>query len=270
MIAHIVTKANREAYAAALAEMFRQRHEIFVQTKQWRDLRVVEGAEIDAFDTPEATYILVINDVGELEASLRLLPTCRPHLLQALAQSWGIGEVPVDFGIWEWSRYLPGQRGASHGRLQESRAVLIAAALEFAVSRGIHTYSAICDVKRFNMFPELGWEMQFLSGVIDYGQGKAAAITWAVGQKDLNFARAHLGLERAVSFELPPIPSPRPLSYLQHSLLNEFWGEAEAGALTAALAAAAHYSARHGADAEAEREARAKCGTLAEYSAGEA
>lgn len=237
MLAHIVTSANRSSYAAALEEMHRQRHQVFVQTKGWRDLRPLDGEERDEFDADDATYILVLNDVGDLEASLRLIPSHRPHMLEVLAASWRIRDVPVDYGTWEWSRYLPGRRGASHGRLVESRAVLITGALEFARSRSITMFTACCDVKRFNMFPELGWEMQFLSDVVDYGQGRAAAIAWRVSQRELDYARAHFGLSRPVTVEMPPQIRTSRLHHLHYAAMAELWEmdceEKLAGALIA-------------------------------------
>jgi N-acyl-L-homoserine lactone synthetase len=223
MLAHIVTAANRHSYVALLDEMHRQRHEVFVLNKGWLDLTCADARERDEFDRDDVTYLLVVNDVGELEGSVRLTPSLSPHLLQAKAADWNIAHVPTGFGVWEWSRYLPGSPGASRQRLADCRAVLLTSALEFALSRGITTYTALCDVKRFHVFTEMGWQLEFLSGVVDYGQGRAAAIKWAVGQAELDHARERFGFKRPVSMELPSMPSREPFHYLQFAIASELW-----------------------------------------------
>src|SRR5690606_27813926 len=122
MHAYIVTAANRASYEPVLEEMFRQRR---------------EPPGRDEFDTDDAAYVLVVNDVGDLEASVRLIPSWCPNGARAFAASTGSGDAPSDHRTWDCSHYMPRRNDASAGRAEESRAALIAGVLEFALSRRI-------------------------------------------------------------------------------------------------------------------------------------
>lgn len=229
MHAYIVTAANRASYEPVLEEMFRQRR---------------EPPGRDEFDTDDAAYILVVNDVGDLEASVRLIPSWRPNAAHAFAASFGADDAPSDPRTWEWSRYMPGRSGVSAGRAEESRAALIAGALEFALSRRIAGFIACCPMTEFDALSGLGWDMRLLSGPTDTGGDRMALITWRVGEQDLAEARRRFGLTRSVSIETPPQPEPHALSALHFAAISELLQIEDGERLGSALMAISGHALR--------------------------
>src|SRR3546814_11695811 len=87
-----------------LETMFADRKAQFVDFFDW-DVPVVDGRfEIDQFDTAEAVYFVAIDEVGRHEASLRMLPSWRPHLLGEIFPHLCVGGVPVGPATWESTR----------------------------------------------------------------------------------------------------------------------------------------------------------------------
>ena len=68
----------------ALRAMFEARKRVFVDLLKW-DVPVLDGAyEIDQFDTPDASYLVLTDGEGRHRASARLLRTDGAHILGEL------------------------------------------------------------------------------------------------------------------------------------------------------------------------------------------
>ena len=79
MDVHVITDANKAAYAAELDQLFRIRHRIYVEEKKWREPSD-DGRETDQFDTEHAVHLVGIRN-GQIIAGSRFIPTTQPHLL---------------------------------------------------------------------------------------------------------------------------------------------------------------------------------------------
>src|SRR5690242_14133180 len=97
-----------------LETMFADRKAQFVDFFQW-DVPVVDGRfEKDEFDTDRAVYIVVADDDGAHQASMRMLPSLHPHLLGNLFPHLCPLGVPIGERIWESTRLcLPSRHGAA-------------------------------------------------------------------------------------------------------------------------------------------------------------
>ena len=101
---HIIHGAGEAAEQPLLESMFEARKRLFIDLLDW-DLEVVDGRfEIDRFDDAYATYIVVTGDHGLHRASMRLLPTTRPHLLGSMFERLCANGVPVGADIFEITR----------------------------------------------------------------------------------------------------------------------------------------------------------------------
>jgi len=202
MKVHIVTNANKEFYAAPLEQMHRQRHAYFVEEMGWEALRRPDGLEIDEYDDQHAVYLLAM-DGEKVEGSLRLLPTWRRSLLvERFPHFVSEGEPPQGPNIWEWTRWAPGSLSRPRALLR-ARKYLILAALEFARSRGIDVFTAICDMKFLGQMIELGWWPTPLGLPREFGEGTAVALRWEVFPDTLSNTRAILKYKSATAFEAP-------------------------------------------------------------------
>lgn len=147
------------AHALALETMFADRKAQFIDFFDW-DVPVVEGRfEIDQFDTADAVYLIAIEPSGRHEASLRMLPSWRPHLLGDIFPHLCANGVPVGITTWESTRLcLPSRHGAA--RRRELRNDLISAMADFALARGIeHITGVIPEAFRREVLA-LGWRAE--------------------------------------------------------------------------------------------------------------
>src|SRR3546814_5760101 len=76
---HIIEGLGEAGQQPLLDAMFEARKRLFVDLLDW-DLETVDGRlEIDRFDDAFATYVIVTDNARRHLASLRLLPSTRPH-----------------------------------------------------------------------------------------------------------------------------------------------------------------------------------------------
>lgn len=158
----------------ALETMFADRKTQFVDFFDW-DIPVVEGRfEIDQFDTADAVYLIVIDDAGRHEASLRMLPSWRPHLLGDIFPHLCFGGVPTSPVTWESTRLcLPSRHGAA--RRRELRNALISTMADFALARGIrHITGVIPDGFRREVLA-MGWRAEPLGPAVRIKGGPIGA-----------------------------------------------------------------------------------------------
>lgn len=99
----LVNAANRAAFADLLDEMFRARHEVFVELKGWEELRSPDGRETDAFDRWDSVYLIVVED-GEVRAGARLTGADGPTLAGTLLPELFEGDPPRGDDLLELSR----------------------------------------------------------------------------------------------------------------------------------------------------------------------
>jgi N-acyl-L-homoserine lactone synthetase len=157
----ILTIQNEQPspHARALETMFEDRKAQFVDFFDW-DVPIIDGRfEIDQFDTPHAVYIIAIDATGAHEASLRMLPSSHPHLLDTLFPHLCPGGVPIGLTTWESTRLcLPSRHGAS--RRRELRNALISAMVDFALARGIDRITGLIPDGFRREVLAMGWRAE--------------------------------------------------------------------------------------------------------------
>ncbi len=137
---HIVTALNETSYREEMEQVFRLRHQIFVEERGWHDLAKPDGREIDQFDTPHAVHVLAIED-GEVQGYSRLLPTTRPHLLSDVLPELCEVERPSGHQIWEWSRQAISRSQRSRGKFLNPVIVsLMSGMVEWGLAHGISQF----------------------------------------------------------------------------------------------------------------------------------
>lgn len=86
-------------------KMGRYRREVFINQLGWR-LNVINGMELDEFDSPDAVYVCSHDEGGQVSGVARLLPTTAPYLMEKIfPKLWGGKHIPRDQKIWELSRF---------------------------------------------------------------------------------------------------------------------------------------------------------------------
>ncbi|MFO6447011.1 acyl-homoserine-lactone synthase [Erythrobacter sp. NE805] len=137
--------------------MFHARKRVFVDALGW-NIPVVEGAyEIDQFDTPEATYIIVTDPHGRHRASARLLPTERSYILRDLFPCLCSGAVPRSPHLREITRFCI-QPGLPATERRLARNQLVSALADFAVDCSLEGYTAVASRVWFEQIAKFGWK----------------------------------------------------------------------------------------------------------------
>jgi len=190
----IVTAESRKAHTRALIEMHRQRKAVFVDRLGW-DLTVTGGLEIDAYDGPQALYLLSIEH-GRLMSSARLLPTVRPHLMSEQFPHLCPGGVPRGPEVWEASRFCvnPMLRESSARRAQLGR--IIAGIIEAGLGRGISRVTFVASSALLPLTLDAGWAACPIGPSAHDGQDRITAVLAEITEAGLAEVCARTGLAR--------------------------------------------------------------------------
>lgn len=153
---HVVQPSARPTEHSVLRAMFAARKEVFVDLLKW-DVPVLEEMfEVDQFDTPAATYLVLTDDRGGHLASARLLPTTRPHLLDSFYRGLCDAPPPRACDIVEITRFCLG-RGLGAARRRLARDTLVTALAAHALDRRLSAYTAIAELAWFEQIRAFGW-----------------------------------------------------------------------------------------------------------------
>ncbi|HEX5185017.1 MAG TPA: acyl-homoserine-lactone synthase [Allosphingosinicella sp.] len=153
-----------------LRQMFEARKRVFVDLLKW-DVPVLEGRyELDQFDDPQATYILVTDEDGRHSASARLLPTTRPHILDTLFPELCASPPPRGPDVLEITRFCLG-RGLRAAQRLEARNCLVSALVAYAIEHDIATYTGVAEMGWLQQILAFGWRCRPL-GLPRHHDGK--------------------------------------------------------------------------------------------------
>jgi len=149
----LIRNVPRPLEHPVLRHMFAARKAVFVDLLGWK-VPVVDGRfEVDQFDDVDARYLVVTDAAGTHCASARLLPTTRPHLLDALFPSLCADAPPTGPAIFEITRFCLDRSLDARAR-RTARDALVVALVDHALAHGIAHYTAIAG---------LGWSRQILA-----------------------------------------------------------------------------------------------------------
>lgn len=209
----VVNAENRGTFEADLIQMHRQRKAVFVDGAGWK-VPVVADQEIDCYDREDTIYLLAKEDLqGPLLASVRLLPTTRPHLMGDLFPAACREAPPHGPTIWEVSRFcttpdLPG-RGIRLGLLWE----VICGVMETALLYGIERVIFIANRALLPLALTCGWEARKLGETLCDEGDEVTAATAVIST---------VGLRRVRHFHGVSIPAIRFHTSAQHRGSDRF------------------------------------------------
>ncbi len=101
-----------------MEQVYRLRHQVFVEELGWSDLIKSDGIERDQFDRADAVHQICVRD-GKVAGYQRMLPTVKPHLLSDVFPELCEGPLPRGLDTFELTRYCvapsyrEGRRGVS-------------------------------------------------------------------------------------------------------------------------------------------------------------
>jgi acyl-homoserine lactone synthase len=138
------------------AAMFEDRKRLFVDLLSWDVPVIDERFEIDGYDGDDAIYLVADDGDGGHLGSMRLLPTCRPHILGALFPTLCDEGVPTGEAIFEITRLcLPARLGAARRLAIRNR--LISAMIDHATALGIVALTGVVSADFREQVLAMGW-----------------------------------------------------------------------------------------------------------------
>jgi acyl-homoserine lactone synthase len=153
----VVENARRPLAEASLRGMFEARKQVFVDLLRW-DLPVLEGRfELDQFDDDRAIYLVIADEAGRHLGSARLLETETPHLLDTLFRELCAEAPPRGRDVLEITRFCLA-RGQGADRRLQVRNRLVSAIVDYALLRGITTYTGVAEIGWLQQILSFGWD----------------------------------------------------------------------------------------------------------------
>ena len=216
---HAVTLQNLHYYPAQLDEMFRMRHQYYVQDNGWQSLHSNNGRETDEFDNDEAVYLMGLDNEGHVASTVRLNPTMGDNFTARHHEAYIEGKPPRSHEIWDLTRFMvdPRYRGAVKSKSLKTGQEVGCGVLEFAMSKGVSHITSICETHLFERLNKIGWTFRTMGPVVksDDDKSVAQAIILDVNQEMLRRMRSFDRVTQSVLRIMPADP-PEFLG-LQHS-----------------------------------------------------
>lgn len=160
---------------AMLRAMFAARKRVFVDLLKW-DLPVLaDQYELDQFDDPNATYLILTDADGGHLGSARLLDTERPHILDTLFPELCDLNVPRGPTVREITRFCLDPAQSSQER-RVTRDSLVSALADFALTAGIDTFTGVAEIGWLQQILAFGWDCKPLGLPRQFGTSMLGAL----------------------------------------------------------------------------------------------
>ena len=189
---YAISHANRFQFGHELDTMFRDRKRVFVDRLKW-NVPVVDGVyEKDQFDTEDATYIVCADpQSGDHQASLRLIPSLKPHMLRDVFHTLCEDGVPIGPDIWEMTRICLSP-SLARGEARQAFGRIWLGALEFGIDQGVAVMTGLTHGPMFSNILAAGIDIEPLGPTQLFEGLPYAALQTRISAKVLERDRVRL------------------------------------------------------------------------------
>lgn len=198
---HVICPSPSISHYAKLKEMFRQRYQVFVEILGW-DIPGVDHKsrlEMDAFDTDETVYLIVMRSEEVVGAS-RMRPTTISNMMADVFPELCTASPPKERNTWEWSR--------GHVKPSEPHQIrsiildhIFVSGYEFAFNLGIEALTAQINASDLPRWLTRGLAIDILGPKVSYdGSAELLAIRHHINSSTLSRVRQQVGIEAQTLF----------------------------------------------------------------------
>ena len=195
----LIDAGARIRFSKHLIEMHHDRKRVFIDQLGWQLPTVGSWLEVDEFDNEYTVYLIACSGHDERHlASVRLLPTTRPHMLNTIFRGLSDGGPVTGEDVWESSRFTiapVGMRGTEIMRLSQYLAL---AHVEFALLNGIRRYTMIGETHRVATVVAMGWAVRPLCLPTECGGNKIVSLEVSIDEDTLLKMRRRFGIDHPV------------------------------------------------------------------------
>lgn len=205
----IISDVNRHELVSGfpdlLAEMWRDRKRVFIDTLGW-DVPVVDDVfEMDQFDNEHAVYLIVTDKARSRHlASVRLLPSCRAHILGDVFPQLCDGPVPRGNDVWEITRLCMSPAISPLRQAMMLRRELALGLVEYALANGIRRFTQVHLAAHLPQLLAVGWDCEPIGLPVDIDGQLLSASRIEINQATLDRLRAGAGVSRPMLVDMPP------------------------------------------------------------------
>lgn len=159
---YAVNIENAHKFGDVLPQLYRLRYRQFKERQNYQ-VPVFKDMEYDQYDTPATTYLVWLDDSGNVCGTSRLNPTDRPYMLKDIWPHMVEGtELPNSYDVWEGTRICidKGLPGVMRERIKWE---IVLGYLEFGLANGIKKYVGIMqNFIWLRVFVQSGWGAEYL------------------------------------------------------------------------------------------------------------
>ncbi|GLH30369.1 acyl-homoserine-lactone synthase [Acetobacter pasteurianus] len=189
---HIFSHSEAANYEDIYNDMLRSRAYVFSDRLKWA-VDVRDGKEFDNYDTiHDPLYIVVSNDEDQRHvASLRLLPTTGPHMLNTEFSHFFSEDICVQSpDIWECTRLCLHYSGKRKINAVLAIAELASALCRLTYNSGISQIIGVYNHSMKRLYSRIGWEPNTLAKSLPkYGNIECGV--WDINNAVLQAVESH-------------------------------------------------------------------------------
>jgi acyl-homoserine lactone synthase len=186
--------------------MHHDRKRVFIDQLGWRLPTVGSWLEVDEFDNEYTVYLIACSAEDDRHlASVRLLPTTRPHMLSTIFAGLSDGGPVIGDDVWEISRLTVAPLALSSAEVLRLCQYLAIAHVEFALLNDIRRYTLVGEVHRMPILCAMGWKVRPLSLPTDCDGKSIVSLEVSIGEDTLPMMRRRFGIDEPV-LEANPAP----------------------------------------------------------------
>ncbi len=178
MIVHAIHDASLRADSKLIDQQHQLRARVFAERLGW-NVNVLNGREIDEFDSLSPTYILAVTGTGAVVGTARLLPAIGPTMLErTFPQLLAAGQLEAHHGMIESSRFcVDTSFGEGRGKevLHEATLAMFAGIIEWSIANGCKEIVTATDLRFERILRRAGWPMRRLGEPRRIGNTTAVA-----------------------------------------------------------------------------------------------
>jgi len=194
-MAHLVTKDNRDQYKRQMEQMYRLRHQVFVQQMGWKLPMADQEFEKDEYDDEDTVYILSLDQNLDVVGSMRLMPTTKPHLMSDLFSHLLAVDEPIGANIWESSRTCIKPNLGKKGEVNLILSDVFIGMTEAALILGIDKITFVANMLIYPSILKGGWQVTPLGFPKEDENGdEVVAASVAITQEALRNVRKNRGI----------------------------------------------------------------------------
>jgi acyl homoserine lactone synthase len=174
----LITEPWYGDFSNTLIAMHQLRYRVFRVRMDW-DVQTSGDMEIDDFDALHPAYLTQLSDDGQMQGSVRLLPTVGPTMLRETFPVLLEGQTaPSSPLIWESSRFAidlaPDAPNGEHG-IARATYELFAGMIEFGLSRSLTDIVTVTDARMERILRRAGWPLRAIGRPRPFGKTMALA-----------------------------------------------------------------------------------------------